>query len=59
VVTPHHRKQTTSVRESALLDVLYPSAVNADRNFVFRLARNGARMAADALSVVDYEAKIH
>lgn len=59
MITSHHRKQATRVGECSFLYVFDPGAVNADGNFVFGLACNGTRMAADALSVVDYEAKIH
>ena len=43
----------------ALLDVLHVGAVDADRDVVFRLAGDGAGMAADALPVVYHEAVIH
>jgi len=59
MVTPHYRKQPSSVGKSALFDVFYPSAVNTDRHLVLGFTGYGACMAADALSVVDYEAKIH
>ena len=59
MVTPHYRKQPSSVWKSALFDVFYPSAVNTDRHLVLGFTGYGAGMAPDALSVVDYEAKIH
>jgi hypothetical protein len=59
MVTTHYRKQPARVGKRALFDVLYPSPVNTDRHFMLGLAGNSAGVAADALSVVDYEAKIH
>jgi hypothetical protein len=43
----------------ALLDVLHVGAVDPDRDVMFRLAGDGAGMAADALPVVYHEAVIH
>ena len=59
MVTAHYRKKASRIRESSLLDVLYPRAINTDRHLVFGLAGNGTRMAPDALSIIDNEAKIH
>src|SRR5437016_2495859 len=44
------------VRPRSLLDVLDPRAEGAERHLVFFLARHRARVAADALAVVDHEA---
>jgi hypothetical protein len=59
MIAPHDRKQATGIWESPLFYVLDPRAVHSDRYLMFCLARHGAGVAADALSVVDYEAKIH
>jgi hypothetical protein len=59
VIAPHHRKQAPRVRKCSLLDVFDPCSVNADGYLVLGLAGYRACMAADALSVVDYEAEIH
>jgi hypothetical protein len=47
------------VREGALLDVLYPGAEDAERHLVLGLARDGARVASDALRLVEDEAVAH
>ena len=54
-----HIEKTPRVGKLALLDVLDPRAVNADRHFVLGLARDSTRVAADTLSVVDDEAVVH
>jgi len=59
VVAPHHREQSPCVGKGSLFDVFDPSAVYANWNLMLGLARHGARMAADTLPVIDYEAKIH
>ena len=59
MVAPHHGKQPASIGKCPLFDVLYPRAVYADGDLVLGLAGYGTCMAADAFSVVDYEAKIH
>ena len=59
VIAPHYREQPTRVRKLALLDVLDPRPVNADRHLVLGLARDGAGMAADTLPVIDNKAVVH
>jgi hypothetical protein len=59
VVAPHYGKQPACIGKSSLFDVFDPGAVYSDRHFVLGLARDGTRMAADTLSVIDNEAKIH
>jgi hypothetical protein len=59
MIAPHHRKQSSRVGERALLDVLHPRPVHADRHFVLSLARDRARVTADTLSVIDDEAEVH
>ncbi len=55
VIAAQHREVAPHLREGALLDVLHPGSEVSDRDLVFRLARHRARMAADALSMVDHE----
>jgi hypothetical protein len=57
VVAPHDGEQPPRVGKFSLFNVLNPRAIDADRHFVFAFARHGAGMAADALAVVDQEAK--
>jgi len=52
-------KNAASVRERSFLDVLYPSAIDAERNMIFGFAGNGAGVAADALAVIDDESVSH
>jgi hypothetical protein len=59
MIAPHYRKKAPRIRETSLFNILYPRTINADRNLMFGFAGNGARVAADALSVIDNEAKIH
>lgn len=59
MIAPHYGKQPARIGERTLFDVFYPSAVYADRNLMLGLTGNGTCMAADTLSVIDNEAKIH
>ena len=59
MIAPHYAKKPTRVGESSLLDVFDPSAIYADRHFMLGFTGDGTRMAADTLSVIDNEAKIH
>ena len=55
VITAENGKEAAGVRPLTLLDVLDPGPVNAERHLVFGLARDGARVAADARGLVDDE----
>lgn len=59
MIASHYGKQTARVGKCTLFDIFDPRAVNADGHFVFGLAGDGTRMAADALSVIYNEAEIH
>jgi hypothetical protein len=59
VVAPHYGKESARVWEFTFFDVFDPSAVHADGNFVFGLARDCASVASDAFAIIDYEAVIH
>ncbi len=52
-------KHAARVGEYALLNVLYPGPVHADRHLVFSLARHRAGVAPDALAVIDDESVFH
>src|SRR5262249_22562376 len=53
-----HGERPARLRELALLDVLHPRAGDAERHLVLDLARHRARVAPDALAVVDQEAVV-
>src|SRR5205085_10399764 len=55
LVAEDREKETAGVGEGALLDGLDPTAIDADRNVVLRLARDRARMTADAFPEIDGE----
>ena len=55
VIAAHHAEEPPAGRELALLDVLDPGAIDADRHLMFALARHRAGMTTDALAVVDHE----
>ena len=59
MIAPHYGKQPAGIGKSSLLNIFDPSTVYANRNFMLGLAGDGTRMAADTLSVIDDEAKIH
>ncbi len=59
VVAARHLEEAAGVGEGALLHVLHPGAVNADRHLVLRLAGGGAGVTADALAVVNDKAEVH
>ena len=58
LIAEHGKEEAAGVGERALLDRLHPAAVHADRNLMFGLARDRARMTADALPEVDREAVV-
>ncbi len=53
LIAQDRKEQPLGVRERAFLDRLDPAAIDADRDVMFRLARNGARVAADAFLQID------
>jgi len=59
MIASQHREETSGVRIAAALDVLDPGAKRSYGDLVFRFARYGAGVAADAFSVVDYKAVFH
>jgi hypothetical protein len=59
MITPHHGKQAPRVGKGSLFDILDPSAVNADGDFMLGLAGNGAGVTAYAFPIVDNEAEVH
>jgi hypothetical protein len=56
LVAPQHRKVSPDLRIFSSLGVFHPRAEGADRHVVFLFASDGARVAADALFLVDDEA---
>jgi hypothetical protein len=58
VVAAHHGKEAASVGELALLNVLHPRAIDADRDLVLAFAGDGAGVTTDAFTVVDQESEI-
>src|ERR1700752_4381543 len=54
LVAARHLMRAPRLWKHADVDVLHVRACNRNRNDVFRLARGGARMTADAACVVDY-----
>ena len=59
MVTSHHPKVAAGVWKFALLDVLHPSAKNAQRHLVFLLARHRASVASDTSILVYNESVSH
>jgi hypothetical protein len=59
MVTPHDAEGAVRIGEVTLLDVLDPSAIDANRCVVLGLASHGAGMTADTLSIIDDERVIH
>jgi len=57
VITAHHAEQPAIIWKLALLDVLNPGAIDANRYLMFAFAGHGTGVAADAFSVVDQESK--
>src|SRR5207247_10766179 len=55
LVAEDGEEEPARVGEGAFLDGLHPAAVHADRNLVLGLARDRARMTADAFSEIDGE----
>ena len=59
MVAARNLEDAPRIGVKALLDVLHPGAVHADRYLIFGLARDGAGVASDAFAVVDDEAVFH
>ena len=55
LIAQNREEEPLRVRERALLDRLDPAAVDADRDVVLGLARDRARVAADAFPQIDGE----
>src|SRR5262249_32278670 len=53
LVAAQHRERAAHVRMRAVLEVLDPGTERPERDLVLGLARDGARVAADAAAVVD------
>src|SRR5262249_1012250 len=56
LIGEYRKEETPRVRKGSLFDRLHPAAVHADGNIVFGLARDRARVTADALAKVYGEA---
>ena len=59
MIAAQHREVTARVGVMALLDVLDPGAIHADRDVVLFLARHRAGMTADAAILVDNKSVAH
>jgi hypothetical protein len=53
VIAPHHAEQPAIVRKFALLDVLDPGAIDAERHLMLTFTGDGAGVTTDAFAVVD------
>jgi hypothetical protein len=52
-------KHPTRIRIRALLDILDPRTIDAERNMIFSLARDRASMAANTFAVIDDKPVFH
>ena len=59
MIAAQHREVTPRVGITALFNIFDPGAIYAERNVVFFLAGNRARMTADATVLVDDETVAH
>jgi hypothetical protein len=59
MIATQDREVAPSIRISAFLNVLDPSAIHTERNIMFFLTSHGARMAADAPVLIDDKAVTH
>jgi hypothetical protein len=59
MIASQHPEVTRGIRESAFLDVLHPGAEYSNRDAMFFLARDGARMTSDAAVLIDDESVAH
>jgi len=50
---------TTCVRERTLLDVFHPRTEDPERNGLFLLARDRARVTTDTTTLIDKKAEAH
>jgi hypothetical protein len=55
LIAENGEEESAGVGEGAFFDRLDPTAVDADRNLMLGLARNGAGVAADTFSKIDCE----
>jgi hypothetical protein len=59
VVAPHDAECTVGIGKVTLLDVLDPSAIDANGSVMLGFAGHGASVTADALLIIDDECVIH
>jgi hypothetical protein len=59
VVAPHDAECTVGIGEITLLDILDPSAIDANGRVMLGFAGHGACVTADALLIIDDERVIH
>jgi hypothetical protein len=59
MIAAQYGEVTARIGIVALLDVLDPGAIHADRNIMLFLARDGTRMTADAPVLIDHESVAH
>ena len=58
VIAAKNGEEAPGVGVLAFFDLLHPRSKGTEGNVVFRLARDSARVAADAFSVVDCESEV-
>ena len=54
-----HRKNSAGAGKFSFFHILHPRSIHTNRKIVFLFARDRARMAADALAVINDEAIVH
>ena len=59
MIAAEHREVAAVIGKLACLDVLHPGAIHTQGHVMLRLARHRARMATDALAIINEKAKSH
>jgi hypothetical protein len=59
MIATHNGEKPSGIRELPFLHLFHPCAVHTHWYLMFRFAGRGARMATDALSVINNESVLH
>ena len=59
MIAAEYREMAAVIGELACLDLLHPGAIHTQGHVMLRLARHRARMATDALAIINEKAKSH
>lgn len=59
MIAAKHREGAAGIGKAALLDILHPGAIHAERHLILGFTRYGACMTSDTLSCIDDKTIVH